>query len=160
MPNKQETKTTTKKITKKEEKKVIPTKESNPFEGKYLKTTGKRKTSTALVRLYENGKGIITINSQRVSQYFAQNLLTAINQPLKLTGHLKDVNFSIIVRGGGKKGQSIAVRHGITKALILLDKELRGKLKVKGWITRDPRKKERKKPGLRKARRAPQWSKR
>jgi len=158
--NKDTIKNTSTKEAKKTDKKPNTQKDYNPFEGKFISATGKRKTSTAQVRLYENGKGIISINNDRINNYFEQNLIIIINQPLKLTTHLKDVNFSILVKGGGKKGQALAVRHGITKTLILLDRELRSKLKAKGWITRDPRKKERKKPGLKKARRAPQWSKR
>ncbi|MCK4554753.1 30S ribosomal protein S9, partial [Candidatus Parcubacteria bacterium] len=119
------------------------------------------KTAVAQVRLYQNGKGIIMINQQKVNQYFLVVLLrNIVNQPLKLTGHLRDLNISILVRGGGKKAQAEAVRHGIVRALVKFDKELKPSLKAKGWLTRDARKKERKKPGLKKARRAPQWSKR
>jgi small subunit ribosomal protein S9 len=79
---------------------------------------------------------------------------------LKATSHLKDLDVSIVAKGSGKNGQAEAVRHGIARALCEYDKELRPVLKAKGWLTRDDRKKERKKPGLKKARRAPQWSKR
>ncbi len=131
------------------------------FKGKFIPALGKRKTAVAQVRLYQNGKGIIMINQQKVNQYFLVVLLrNIVNQPLKLTGHLRDLNISILVRGGGKKAQAEAVRHGIVRALVKFDKELRPSFKAKGWMTRDARKKERKKPGLKKARRAPQWSKR
>lgn len=132
----------------------------DPFAGKYIKSIGKRKTATAQIRLYPKGKGIIVINKVKLNEYFGPNLVTIINQPLKLTTHLKDLNFSILVKGGGKIAQAHAVLHGIARTLILMDSELRPKLKAKGWLTRDARKKERKKPGLKKARRAPQWSKR
>jgi len=131
------------------------------FKGKFIPALGKRKTAVAQVRLYKNGKGVIVINQQKINQYFPVVLFrTVINQPLKLTGHLRDLNFSILVKGGGKKAQAEAIRHGIVRALIEFDKELKPGLKAKGWLTRDARKKERKKPGLKKARRAPQWSKR
>ncbi|MBL7058263.1 30S ribosomal protein S9 [Patescibacteria group bacterium] len=142
------------------DKKIASQKDYNPFEGKFISATGKRKTATARVRLYENGKGIFKVNDERLNNFFDPSLTIVLTQPLKLTTHLKDINLSIITKGGGKKGQSLAVRHGIVKALIALDPELRPKLKAKGWLMRDPRKKERKKPGLKKARKAPQWSKR
>lgn len=130
------------------------------FEGKYIEAIGKRKTSSAQARLYQDGKGIIFVNGKRLNEYFDPNLVTIVNQPLKLAARLKDVNISVLVQGGGKKSQSEAVRHGIAKVLITIDEELKPKLRAKGWIARDARKKERKKPGLKKARRAPQWSKR
>jgi small subunit ribosomal protein S9 len=79
---------------------------------------------------------------------------------LKLSGHLRDLNISIIIKGGGKRGQAEAVRHGLVRALIAFDENIKPSLKAKGWLARDARRKERKKPGLKKARRAPQWSKR
>ena len=130
------------------------------FSGKYIRAVGRRKTSVAEVRLYEKGKGAIVINGKKASEYFPANILPILSQPLKLTGQLKDFNFSIKVMGGGPKGQVEAIRHGITRALIKFDAELRPALKVKGYVTRDARKVERKKPGLKKARRSPQWSKR
>ena len=137
------------------------TEEPIKFKGKFIPALGKRKTAAAQVRLYKNGKGVIVINQQKINQYFSVVLLrNIVNQPLKLTGHLRDLNISILVRGGGKKAQAEAVRHGIVRGLIKFDKELKPSFKSKGWMTRDARKKERKKPGLKKARRAPQWSKR
>ena len=132
----------------------------DPFTGKFIHTLGKRKTSIAQVRLYEKGKGIVAINDLKLNEYFPENLVIVVNQSLKLTTHLKDLNFSILVKGGGKQAQAQAVLHGISRALVAMDPELRAKMKIKGWLTRDARKKERKKPGLKKARRAPQWSKR
>lgn len=130
------------------------------FKGKYISATGRRKTAVAMVRLYEKGSGIIIVNGKKVIDYFSADLLTIVNQPMKLTGRIKDFDFSILVRGGGKRGQAEAIRHGIACALVKIDKELRPSLKTKGMLTRDSRKKERKKPGLKKARKAPQWSKR
>lgn len=139
---------------KKEEKELIK------FKGRYISVLGKRKTSVAQVRLYKNGRGIIIINGLQLNQYFDVDKVIIVNQPLKLTGHLRDLDFSILVKGGGKSGQVEAIRHGLTRALIIFDNKLRDTLKAKGWLTRDSRRKERKKPGLKKARRAPQWSKR
>jgi len=131
------------------------------FKGKYLSAYGRRKTATAQIRLYKNGNGEIMINGKKIEKYFApEELRSIVLQPLKLTGLINEINFSIIVSGGGKRGQAEAVRHGITRALIEYNNELRPALKAKGLVTRDARKKERKKPGLKKARRAPQWSKR
>jgi len=130
------------------------------FKGRFISAIGRRKTATASVRLYEKGIGAIIVNGRKASEYFPQNNLTVVNQPLKLAGLNKDVNLSVVVTGGGKSGQAEAVRHGITMALLKFNKELRPTMKAKGLVTRDARKKERKKPGLKKARRAPQWSKR
>ena len=132
----------------------------DPFSGKFISALGKRKTATAQVRLYKEGKGIVTVNGLKLNEYFMPNLITVVNKPLKLTTHLKDLNFSIIVKGGGKIAQAEAIVHGISRTLVAMDPELRAQIKTKGWLTRDARKKERKKPGLKKARRAPQWSKR
>ncbi|MDD4901155.1 MAG: 30S ribosomal protein S9 [Patescibacteria group bacterium] len=131
------------------------------FKGSYLSAIGRRKTATAQIRLYKNGNGTIIINGMKAGDYLKEiELFSIINQPLKLTGLVKDFNFAIIVSGSGKKSQAEAIRHGIARALLEINPELRPSLKVKGWITRDARKKERKKPGLKKARRAPQWAKR
>jgi small subunit ribosomal protein S9 len=145
-----------------EEISTIQEKKNEPvvFKGKYISTIGRRKTSVARVRMYKKGVGAIIVNDMRASEYFPQNIASIIKQPLKLTSHLRDMNFSVTVKGGGKKGQADAIRHGITRALMEDEIELRPTLKSKGWVTRDPRKKERKKPGLKKARRAPQWAKR
>ena len=134
--------------------------EGQKFKGRFIGVIGRRKTATAQVRLYKNGSGIIVVNNEKINQYFTPEQVNIIIQPLKLAGLSKDFNFSVIVRGGGKNGQAVAVRHGITRALIDDNKELRPSLKAKGLITRDSREKERKKPGLKKARRAPQWAKR
>jgi small subunit ribosomal protein S9 len=131
------------------------------FKGKYVAAVGRRKTSAAKIRVYKNGAGQTIINGVKINQYFREEeLLAVVNQPLELTGLAKDLNIAIRVRGGGKKGQAEAIRHGLARALLTINPELRSSLKVKGWLRRDARKKERKKPGLKKARRAPQWAKR
>ena len=133
----------------------------NEFKGKYFSAIGRRKTAVAQVRLYKNGKGIIIINGKNFSEYFSETKhYEAIPQPLKLTGLEKKVDCSILIKGGGKEGQAEAARHGMARVLLDIDKELKPVLKKEGLLTRDPRKKERKKPGLKKARRAGQWSKR
>ncbi|MAF24760.1 30S ribosomal protein S9 [bacterium] len=127
----------------------------------YLYAVGRRKTAVARVRLTKKGEGEIIINEKSWQEYFPTLALqNTVTQPLKETSHLKDVNFSVKVQGGGKAGQADAVRHGIARTLVLLDKDLRNSLKPLGYLTRDARKKERKKPGLKRARRAPQWAKR
>jgi len=135
--------------------------EAIKFKGKFTVGLGRRKTSTARVRLYKGNEGLIIINGAEANKYFTEeDLFSIINQPLKLAGLTKDFNISVNIAGGGKKGQAEAVRHGIVCALLEINPDLRALFKVKGWITRDARKKERKKPGLKKARRAPQWAKR
>ena len=121
--------------------------------------TGKRKTSVARVRV-SVGTGIITVNGQKLDEYFDLATLVAIvRQPLVLTETDKSVDIVANIYGGGKSGQAGALRHGITRALIEFRPELRAELKKAGLVTRDARKKERKKYGLKKARRAPQFSK-
>ncbi len=120
---------------------------------KYFYGTGRRKTAVARVRLYP-GSGKITLNGKE------SNLRDNAVSPLKLVGKLGSYDISITVIGGGTTGQSDAIRHGIARALIVSNAEYRPTLKKAGYLTRDPREVERKKPGLKKARRAPQWSKR
>lgn len=143
------------------EKKDKQTEEITKFKGKYISAIGRRKTSVAQVRLYKNGEGITIVNNKSLGKYFnTSNLISIVEQPLKLAGLQKDLNVSIITAGGGKNGQAVAASHGIARALIKIDEKLKDALKTKDLLTRDARKKERKKPGLKKARRAPQWSKR
>ncbi|HOZ55949.1 MAG: 30S ribosomal protein S9 [Parcubacteria group bacterium ADurb.Bin316] len=130
------------------------------FKGKYIAAVGRRKTSVANIRLYKKGSGGIVVNGKKLSEYFSADKIAIVKHPLKLTGILKDIDLSINVKGGGSNGQAEAIRHGITRALILLDENYKSALKAVALMTRDARKKERKKPGLKKARRAPQWSKR
>jgi small subunit ribosomal protein S9 len=122
--------------------------------------TGRRKESIARVRLVA-GEGSIVVNDRSLEQYFDLETLKAIvRQPLILTDTLNDYNVIVNVSGGGYTGQADAIRHGIARALLKVDAELRSPLKRAGFLTRDPRMKERKKYGLKAARRAPQFSKR
>jgi len=123
--------------------------------------TGRRKSSVARVHLFENGTGKITINNRDIDDYFGLETLKLITrQPLVLTETVGKVDIVTTVAGGGVTGQAGAIRHGIARALLLLNPELRPALKAAGFLTRDPRMKERKKYGLKAARRAPQFSKR
>ena len=122
--------------------------------------TGRRKTSSARVYL-SKGKGDITVNSKPLNEYFGRQVAQMlVMQPLKLTELDEKVNIKVMVKGGGSFGQAGAIRHGMSRALIEYDEELRPQLKKAGLLTRDPRKVERKKPGLKKARKSSQFSKR
>ena len=122
--------------------------------------TGRRKSSTARVRLVP-GEGKIVINNRDVADYLPyETLLLIINQPLEATETKGSYDVHVNVNGGGFTGQAGAIRHGIARALLQVDPDFRGALKAAGLLTRDSRMKERKKPGLRGARRAPQFSKR
>ena len=128
---------------------------------KYFYGTGRRKSSVARVRVYENGTGSITVNGRDINDYFGLDTLKLIvNQPLITTGLIGKLDVIVTVAGGGVSGQAGAIRHGISRALVLLNPEYRPTLKAAGFLTRDPRMKERKKYGLKAARRAPQFSKR
>ena len=131
------------------------------FEAKpYFYGTGRRKSSVARVRVY-NGTGKITINDRDIDDYFGlETLKLIVRQPLVLTGTADKFDIVCRVAGGGVTGQAGAIRHGISRALLQFDYELRAELKKAGFLTRDPRMKERKKYGLKAARRAPQFSKR
>ena len=127
----------------------------------YLYGTGRRKSSVARVRLYEGGTGKITINGRDIDDYFGLDTLKLITrQPLVLTEMVEKVDIIATVTGGGVTGQAGALRHGLSRALLLVNPEFRPVLKRAGYLTRDPRMKERKKYGLKAARRAPQFSKR
>ena len=122
--------------------------------------TGRRKKSVARVRLVP-GTGVITINKRDIDDYFGyETLKMIVRDPMKLTDNLGKFDVIVNVYGGGFTGQAGAIRHGISRALLNVDPELRGQLKKAGFLTRDPRMKERKKYGLKAARRAPQFSKR
>ncbi len=128
---------------------------------KYFYGTGRRKSSVARVRVYENGTGAITVNGRDIDNYFGlETLKLIVRQPLVTTDMLGKVDVVVTVTGGGVSGQAGAIRHGISRALVLLNPEFRPALKAAGFMTRDPRMKERKKYGLKAARRAPQFSKR
>ena len=127
----------------------------------YQYGTGRRKSSIARVRVYENGTGAITINGRDIDDYFGlETLKLVVRQPLNTTELLGKVDVVVTVVGGGVSGQAGAIRHGIARALVTLNPEYRAALKAAGFMTRDPRMKERKKYGLKAARRAPQFSKR
>ncbi|MBQ7907370.1 MAG: 30S ribosomal protein S9 [Clostridia bacterium] len=126
----------------------------------YFYGTGRRKKSVARVRLYP-GTGAITINGKDIDQYFGlETLKLIVNQPLEVTETIGKYDIVANVVGGGISGQAGAIRHGIARALLVADETYRGALKAAGFLTRDPRMKERKKYGLKAARRAPQFSKR
>ena len=123
--------------------------------------TGRRKSAVARVRLIPGGNGTITINGRSIDEYCdLDTLKLIIRQPLALTETASKYDVFVNVNGGGFTGQAGAIRHGIARALIVAEPELRAALKAAGYLTRDPRMKERKKYGLKKARRAPQFSKR
>ena len=127
----------------------------------YLYGTGRRKSSVARVHLFQGGTGRITINGRDIDDYFGlDSLKLIVRQPLNTTGTLDKVDIEATVSGGGVTGQAGAIRHGIARALVLADANYRSVLKAEGFLTRDPRMKERKKYGLKAARRAPQFSKR
>lgn len=122
--------------------------------------TGRRKSSVARVYLMP-GSGKITINKRDIDEYFGlETLKVIVKQPLEVTESAGKYDVQVNVKGGGYTGQAGAIRHGIARALIEADEELRPTLKSSGFLTRDPRMKERKKYGLKAARRAPQFSKR
>ena len=128
---------------------------------KYYEATGGRKTSSARVRLFTQGKKEIIINGKPYKEYFPlQSLQDVVLEALKKINSLDKFRFTIKVRGGGISSQAEACRHGIAKTLVLLNPYFRKRLKKAGLLTRDPRMRERKKFGLKRARKAPQWSKR
>jgi small subunit ribosomal protein S9 len=123
--------------------------------------TGRRKSAIARVRLIPGGDGTIIINKKSIDEYFGLDTMKLIvRQPLVLTDSLTKYDVMVNVCGGGYTGQAGAIRHGISRALLEADESLRAELKKAGFLTRDSRKKERKKPGLKKARKASQFSKR
>ena len=144
-----------KQIVKKEEKKEKETAE------KYFEAIGKRKTARARVRLFTQGKKEIKVNEKLYKNYFpTSDLQKIIESPLESIKCLEKFRVSILLKGGGFHAQAEAARHGISRALCLLNPYFKKKLRKAGFLTRDPRMRERKKFGLKRARRAPQWSKR
>ncbi len=127
----------------------------------YLYGTGRRKSSVARVHLFQGGTGRITVNGRDIDDYFGlETLKMVVRQPLVATETLGKVDIVATVCGGGVSGQAGALRHGVARALLLASPDYRAILKKEGFLTRDPRMKERKKYGLKAARRAPQFSKR
>lgn len=136
--------------------KITHKKEKVQDKGEMSRSVGRRKTASARVQV-KPGTGVITVNGKKYEEYFPyfewQHLVTA---PLKALGKEKTFDISAKISGGGKKGQAVAVRHGIARALVLWNEDFKKTLKTQGYLTRDARVKERKKPGLKSARRAPQ----
>ncbi|MDD3824872.1 MAG: 30S ribosomal protein S9 [Anaerolineae bacterium] len=127
---------------------------------RYYEGVGRRKRAVARVRLYP-GQGEIVVNGKSAEEYFGRMQdQTAVVAPLKVTSNEGRFNLSVIVRGGGITGQAEAIRHGLARALLLYDPQAKAPLRDAGFLTRDPREKERKKPGLKRARKAPQYTKR
>ncbi|HFD38344.1 MAG TPA: 30S ribosomal protein S9 [Anaerolineae bacterium] len=127
---------------------------------RYYEAVGRRKRATARVRLYP-GEGQVIVNGRELDEYFGrpQDRLSVL-APLSLTKNEGRFNVSVLVKGGGITGQAEAIRHGVARALLVVDPNLRLPLRRAGYLTRDPREKERKKPGLKRARKAPQYTKR
>lgn len=150
----------------KEEKKVVEKVLPSPQPAiqpavKYIHAVGRRKEAKARVRMSESGHGQLMINGRDLKAYFPNfQLFDLILAPLKLTGQEGKHDISVKVVGGGQRGQAEAVRHGISRVLVKWQAEFKPALKKTGYLTRDARTKERKKFGLKKARRAPQWAKR
>ena len=129
--------------------------------GEYFEAVGRRKTASARVRLYPGGTGAITVNDRPVEVFFPRSVdVRNLLRPLEVSGYQDAFDVTVLVKGGGITGQSGAVQHGIARALLVANAELRPVLKREGLLTRDPRMKERKKPGLKRARKAPQYTKR
>jgi small subunit ribosomal protein S9 len=127
----------------------------------YYEGLGRRKTATARVRLYPGGNGTITVNDKAADQYFGREWdIKQLSEPLVVTNNLAHFNVSVHVKGGGITGQAGAIRMGVARALVKFDPESLTTMRKFGLLTRDPRAKERKKPGLKRARKAPQYTKR
>lgn len=127
----------------------------------YFEGVGRRKTSIARVRIWADDSGEFIVNEKKLTDFMpTEDFVTAANAPLRKIKMLEKFKVSALVNGGGIRGQADAIRHGLARALVEYDPELRTRLKKSGYLKRDPRAKERKKYGLKKARRAPQWSKR
>lgn len=148
-------------VSKPKETVVSATHQSSISSLKYIYATGRRKRAVARVFVYLDGKGEIEVNGKPIEDYFTAEILReVIEQPLRFSPVRKSVRIVVKVLGGGIYGQAGATRHGISRALLKIDETLRPVLRAKGYLTRDSREKERKKPGLKRARRGPQWAKR
>ncbi len=129
--------------------------------GQYYEGIGRRKTSTARVRLHTGGTGTITVNEKPAGEYFGRESdVLNLQTPLKIVGAEARFDVTVKVAGGGSTGQADAVAMGVARALVVSDPELKAVLRKAGFLTRDARAKERKKPGLKRARKAPQYTKR
>jgi small subunit ribosomal protein S9 len=130
-------------------------------ETQYIPAIGRRKNATAQVRLTPADKMTFVINGRTLDDYFSvEEFRKVVQAPFTTIERATDFNVSVVVRGGGISAQADAIRHGISRALVEINEEFRSPLKSAGYLKRDPRRKERKKPGLRKARKRPAWSKR
>ncbi|MBV8822590.1 MAG: 30S ribosomal protein S9 [Ktedonobacteraceae bacterium] len=135
---------------------------ADTIKGEYYYGMGRRKTSVARVRLFPNGDGSITINGKSAQNYFGERgtTLAVFTSPLRLLDLGDAYTMTIRVVGGGISGQAGAIRHALARALVLMNPDFKAALRKAGYLTRDPRMKERKKPGLKRARKAPQYTKR
>jgi small subunit ribosomal protein S9 len=153
-------KTTEKKVeTTSHKTKADSTKDT--LKANFIRAVGRRKTSVARVRMFKDGKGVITVEGKDWKTYFPTlEQQFVVFSPLKATGQGESFDFSVKIAGGGIMSQAGALQHGIARTLLKFDEQFKAVLKKSGFLTRDPRVKERKKPGLKRARRAPQWKKR
>ena len=134
---------------------------ANSIKEEYYYGMGRRKTAVARVRLFPRGDGSVTINGKSMQAYFGREALASTaTAPLRLFDLVNSYNMTVRVVGGGVSGQAGAIRHGVARALLRVDPNLKPSLRKAGYLTRDPRMKERKKPGLKRARKAPQYTKR
>lgn len=135
---------------------------ADTIKSEYYYGMGRRKTAVARVRLFPNGDGSVTVNGKNGRQYFGQreSLTSVITAPMRLLDVNNVYNMTIRVAGGGTSGQAGAIRHAVARALVRVNPEWKAALRKAGYLTRDPRMKERKKPGLKRARKAPQYTKR
>lgn len=139
----------------------MPSEKKELKKGEYIEAVGRRKTANARVRITPASKNTVTINGKQIGSYFPTTILQkTAKDSLTQSGIEDKFSITVIVKGGGPSSQAEAVRHGVARCLVEFDKSLRKKLKKLGFLKRDPREKERKKPGLKKARKSPQWSKR
>ena len=149
-------KTAPKKVVVKKDAKTEPEKENF-----YYEAVGRRKRSVARVRLFTRGDKGVTINDEKIEEYFpSKEVQENVISPLRKMKSMDKFRAVVKVKGGGITGQAEATRHGISRALIIFNPDFRKRLRKAGYLTRDPREVERKKPGLKKARKAPQWAKR
>jgi len=155
------TKKTTKKVTRKKKIEKSEKKVTKPEAIKYFEAVGRRKTAVARVRLFTQGEKDFLVNKKACNEYFPNlELQQTAGSPLEIMKAFDKFKVEARVRGGGVHAQAEAVRHGIARALVKFNPEFRKRLRRVGFLTRDPRMRERKKFGLKRARRAPQWSKR
>lgn len=142
-------------------RKVAVDKKISAVESSYIQAVGRRKTATARLRMHHNGHGSITVNGRDFKEHFPYHLWQeTVASPLPQVGLTGEVDISVKVTGGGLAAQSEAIRLALSRALILHNPDWRPTLRALGYLTRDSRQKERKKPGLKRARRGPQWAKR